>query len=206
MPTPEWWAEGDLFEGCNCDSLCPYHVAFRQKSTNATCHNAWGAHIDQGRYGPVDLAGLNAMMITYCPGPSMFDGDWVALLYIDDRATPQQEEALLTIFSGEGGGPWARIARFFKDGALTASGRASVEFARDRRTRTLRVNHAASLEVEAIRGADPEQEVTIRNLYNVIHGPEQVIARSNLSVDAQGLKWDNSGKHGLYSHFKWSGP
>jgi hypothetical protein len=68
------------------------------------------------------------------------------------------------------------------------------------------VNHVASLEVEAIRGADPEQEVTIRNLYNLIHGPEHVIARSNLSVDAQGLKWDNSGKHGLYSHFKWSGP
>jgi hypothetical protein len=206
MATPDWRAEGDLFEGCNCDSLCPCHVAFRQKSTNETCENAWGIHIDQGQYGPVDLTGLNAMMITFCPGPSMSDGDWVVLLYIDDCASPHQEEALMAIFSGEGGGPWARIARFFKDGALTASGRAPFEFARDRRTRTLQVKNVASLEVEAIRGADPEQEVTIRNLYNVIHGPKHVIARSNLSVDAKGLKWDNRGKHGLHSRFKWSGP
>jgi hypothetical protein len=118
----------------------------------------------------------------------------------------QQEEALLAIFSGKGGGPWARIARFFKDGMLTAFGRAAIEFTRDHRTRTLKVNNVASLEVQAIRGADPEQEVTIKNLYNVIHGPEHVIARSDLSVDAQGLKWDNRSKHGLYSHFKWSGP
>jgi hypothetical protein len=206
MPTPNWWAQGDLFEGCNCDSLCPCHVAFRQKSTNETCDGAWGVHIEEGQYGDVDTSGLNALMVFHCPGPSMFDGQWVALLYTDDQATPQQEEALTAILSGEGGGPWARIARFFKDGRLTATGRAPFEFAKDRRTRTLMVQNIASLEVQGIQGADPEQEVAISNLYSVIHGPEHVIARSNLSVDAQGLKWDNSGKHGLYSHFKWSGP
>ena len=25
-----WWAEGDLFEGCNCNLLCPCHVTFHQ--------------------------------------------------------------------------------------------------------------------------------------------------------------------------------
>ena len=206
MPTPDWWAQGDLFEGCNCDSLCPCHVDFRQKSTRETCQNVWGIHIDQGQYGEVDIGGLNALMITWCPGPSMFDGQWVALLYTDDRAAPRQEEALVAIFSGKGGGPWARIARFFKDGVLAESGRAAFEFTRESRSRTLRVQDVASLEVQATRGADREQEVVIRNLYNVIHGAEHVIARSNVSVDVQGLKWDNSGKHGLYSHFQWSGP
>ena len=32
--TVEWTVEGDLFEGCNCNLLCPCHVSFRQPPTN----------------------------------------------------------------------------------------------------------------------------------------------------------------------------
>lgn len=204
MSIPEWWAEGDLFEGCNCDSLCPCHVAFRQKSTYETCDGAWGIHFDRGEYGGVELGGLNALMVTHCPGPSMFDGNWTALIYTDEQAKPEQQQALADILSGAGGGPWAKIAQFFADGNPKTIQTAAFNFAKEGRKRNLEVAGVATLEVEAIRGADPEEEVKIVNLYNVIHGPEHVISRSHLMVDAGGLKWDNSGKHGLYSRFRWS--
>jgi hypothetical protein len=206
MPSPDWWAKGDLFEGCNCDLVCPCHISFRQNSTYDTCDTAWGVHFEEGQYGPVSLAGLNAVLIARCPGPSMYDGNWVALLYVDDRATPHQEAALVAIFSGDGGGPWSRIAAFFKEQRLSAWGRAPFEFSKDRRSRSLRVGSLATLEVRAIRGADPDEEVRISNLYNVIHGKEHVVSRSDLTVDAGGLQWKSRGKHGLYSRFHWSGP
>ena len=210
MASVEWWAEGDLFEGCNCDVLCPCHVSFRQNSTNATCDGAWGARIESGQYGEVTLNDLNAMVVYHCPGPSMFDGNWTGLIYTDDRATLEQRTALSQILSGTGGGPWERIAQFFTEGKPRLIAEATFKFTKESRKRflevTLDVTNLASLEVEALRGADRDEEVRITNLYNVVHGPEHTIARSKLSVDAAGLRWDNSGKHGLYSRFRWSGP
>ena len=134
----------------------------------------------------------------------MFDGEWVTLVYTDDNATPEQAEGLAAILSGSGGGPWARLAQFFAQGKPKAVQPACFAYVKEGRKRSLEVKDVASLEVEAIRGAIPDEEVRIVNLYNVIHGPEHVVARSNLRVDAEGLKWDNSGKHGLYSRFRWS--
>ena len=71
----EWTAEGDLFEGCNCNLLCPCHVSFRQPPTMGYCDTIWAVSIDQGRYGDVDLKGLKAAIFLHCPG-NMADGDW----------------------------------------------------------------------------------------------------------------------------------
>ena len=75
----------------------------------------------------------------------------------------------------------------------------------DERTKTVNAPDHLFMEVEAIRGADQEGVVTITNLRNVIHGPQHVMARSNIKVDDEGMSWDYQAKHGLYSKFKWSG-
>ncbi len=163
-------------------------------------------HIERGQCGPIGLEGLNVLVAAFCPGPTMYAGNWTALLYIDDKATPEQRDALITILSGESGGPWARIAPFFEAGKFKSIKGAPFDFVKERRARTLRVPDRASLEVEAIRGVNSEEEVKLTNLVNVIHGPEHVLARSTHRVHDEGLQWDNSGKHGLYSTFRWSGP
>ena len=117
MTTLEWWAEGDLFEGCNCNVVCPCHADFRQNSTHDTCDNLWGIHIDAGAYGGLDLSGLNALVVAASPGPSMFAGNWTALVFVDERAAPEQYTALEEILSGRAGGPWERMARFYADGS-----------------------------------------------------------------------------------------
>jgi len=37
-------------------------------------------------------------------------------------------------------------------------------------------------------------------------GLEHVLARSNCRIQDQELRFEGSGKHGLYSEFRWSGP
>ena len=139
----------------------------------------------------------------------MYEGNWTAVLYIDQQASQEQEAALTEIFSGQAGGPWARMTPF-KDGEFLAVKRAAFDFTKEGRTFRVSTSTATdgvtNLEIQAIRGVNPEDEVKITNLRNVIHGEEHVMARSDHRVDDEGLRWDYSGKNGLYSRFSWSGP
>ena len=200
----EWWLEGDLFEGCNCSLLCPCHVSFRQRSENPWCDNIWALSVERGQMGNVDLACLGVAVFVHCPGPTMADGDWTAVLYIDERATDEQFAALRGVFTGESGGPWATIAQFFKDGEYSVVRKMPLEITIDTKSRSMKASDRLFLEVKAIRGADREGVATITNLRNVIHGPEQVMAHSNHKVDGEGLGWEIEGKHGLYSRFRWT--
>ncbi|MDA1129530.1 MAG: DUF1326 domain-containing protein [Chloroflexi bacterium] len=201
----EWTAEGELFEGCNCILLCPCHVSFRQPATNAHCDAIWALTIGSGRYGIVDLAGLNVAVFVHCPGPTMADADWTAVMYVDERSTPEQEAALRMIFSGDAGGPWQILSQFYRDGKYLAVTRTPLDITIDERTKTVNAPDRLFMEVQAIRGADQEGVATLTNLRNVIHGDEHVLAHSDIKVSDEGMTWDYQAKHGLYSTFKWSG-
>ena len=206
MQELKWWAEGDLLDACNCELLCPCHVSFRQKATYDTCEAIWGVNIERGEWGQTRLDGLKAVIVALVPGPVMVEGGWTALLYIDDRANTDQEKALTSIFSGVSGGPWSRLAAFFTDGEYKRVKRANIEFVKEHRARRIKVSGVVSLDIEAIRSVNPDEEVKLTNLRNVIHGNEHVLALSTHSVDDQGIRWEHVGKNGLYSNFRWSGP
>ena len=201
-----WWAEEDLLDARNCELLCPCHVSFRQKATYDTCEAIGGVNIQRGEWGQTPLDGLKAVIVAFAPGPLMIDGGWTSLLYIDDKATPAQEEALTTIYSGTSGGPGARLAVFFTGGKYQSVKRAEINFSKEQRARRIEAPGIASLDIEAIRSVNPDEEVKLINLRNVIHGNEHVLANSTHTVDDQGIKWENVGKNGLYSTFRWDGP
>ena len=202
----KWWAEGDLLDACNCDLLCPCHVSFRQKATYDACEAIWGVKIERGEWGQVSLDGLKAVIVAFVLQALMFEGGWTALLYIDDNATPAQEEALTAIYSGASGGPWSRLAVFFIDGKYKSVKRAAIEFSKEQRSRHIKVPGVASLDIEAIRSTNPDDEVKLISLRNVIHGNEHVLAHSTHTVDDEGINWEHSGRNGLYSTFRWQGP
>ena len=200
-----WWVEGELFEGCNCNLLCPCHVSFRQPPTNGVCTAVRAAKFEQGKYGDVDLSGLGAVIFVNSPGPTMSDGNWTSVLYVDGAGSDEQAEATRAIFSGGAGGPWETLSQFYRDGELTVVRRVPLDITVDARSRSVRASDQVLLEVEAIRGADREGTATITNLRNVIHGNVHTLGRSNQSVRDEAISWEEEGKHGLYSRFRWEG-
>ena len=54
-------------------------------------------------------------------------------------------------------------------------------------------------------GADRQGTATITNLRNVIHGNIHTLGRSNQSIKDEAITWEEQGKHGLYSRFRWEG-
>lgn len=206
MDFPKWELAGDIFEGCNCQMICPCHFSFKQRQTELVCQATWAFHLENGSWGSLGLADINTFVVALSPGESMIEGNWTALLYIDDRATPEQEEALRAIFSGTAGGPWPRLSQFFTDREYKAVKLAPMEFTKEVRGFSLKVPGTAYLDVAAIAGADGQLVAKLSNVYNVIHGPEHTLARSNHGIADEGLAWDFTSTHGLYSKFRWSGP
>ncbi len=105
---PEKWAlDGDWINSCSCDSGCP--CLFYSDPTMGHCDGMDGFHIKKGKYGKVSLDGLNAVIASHSPG-NFWKGNWTAALYLDNKATKEQQTALETIFGGKAGGAPAMLA------------------------------------------------------------------------------------------------
>ncbi len=99
--------EGRLLEVCTCGVLCPCWVG--ADPDGGTCDTTIGWHIDSGAIQGVDVSGLTIALSAHVPG-NILKGNWRALVYVDDQATPAQQDALLSVFTGKLGGPIADLA------------------------------------------------------------------------------------------------
>ena len=101
-----WRIRGDQLQSCNCNYGCP--CQFGSDPTRGSCEGVIGFHIQEGNYGNTRLDGLNAVMYLRAPG-NMTKGGWTAGVYLDQRANQEQQQALETILSGQGGGLFAAL-------------------------------------------------------------------------------------------------
>src|SRR5437588_7769392 len=92
-----WTISGEYFENCSCDVVCPCEISpggfLSAMPDNGYCNVILVFHLNEGRYGDVDLAGLNVVMVARTTGP-MGQGNWTAAAYLDERASAQQQESL----------------------------------------------------------------------------------------------------------------
>jgi len=100
-----WSIAGSYYEVCNCEVICPCRRKAGEKGGNPsyeTCDFALSWLIKEGHAGALDLAGLKVVLggrWETTPGDP-----WRVILYIDDRATPAQKDALAAVFLGHAGG------------------------------------------------------------------------------------------------------
>jgi hypothetical protein len=100
----DWHVKGTYFEACNCEAICPCRWQggrrLAKASSYGVCDFALSWRILDGRAGDVDLAGLSVVMAgKYADGQQ-----WHVCLYVDERASTAQGEALTNIFLGRAGG------------------------------------------------------------------------------------------------------
>jgi hypothetical protein len=101
-----WRIRGTYFESCNCDAICPCRrVDGRMggRSTHGECIGALSRVIDEGSAGDVDLSG-QPVAIAFRYSDDEPDSPWTWALYLDERATDEQRDALAAIFTGRLGG------------------------------------------------------------------------------------------------------
>jgi hypothetical protein len=96
-----WKITGQLEEACSCNAACP--CWFGSKPTRMSCGGGEFVFIQKGTYGTTSVDGLAYGFMGESPdNKSMMEsmGDWkFAYMYIDQKATKEQQEALRDIAS-----------------------------------------------------------------------------------------------------------
>ena len=110
MATNKWEFKGREFVNCNCAYGCP--CQFNALPTHGDCQAVAAMHIDEGHHGDTRLDGLSFVLLARWPGP-IHEGRGEAALVVDERATPEQRQAILTIASGQDSEPGATIFQVF---------------------------------------------------------------------------------------------
>ncbi|HEX9319666.1 MAG TPA: DUF1326 domain-containing protein [Nitrososphaeraceae archaeon] len=82
---------------------------------------------------------------------------------------------------------------------------ATITFGIEGNRRWLHIPEHLDLEIEAIRGSDPNKDSLVTNpAFTVSPGYDPIIARSSKhSYKDHDFEWDSSGKNGFYSKFNY---
>ena len=201
----QWHFSGESFECCNYEVNCPCMFGTPAHYDSCDVNHAW--HISTGHYGETSLDGLNFAMAFRTP-QRMSDGNWIVAIYIDDRATDEQREALRLIVSGEAGGGFF-TRRKDLTGTFLGVKFVPILYESAGRRRKVSIPNALEMELEAVTGAHPDQEVQMVNLPRAgATGfyPTTVAKAVAHSFGDYGLSWDNTGKNGYYRQVDLSGP
>jgi hypothetical protein len=203
----KWKLTGDYFENCNCDVICPCLFSptgpFTPNPTQGECDVAFAFHIDEGSYGDLSLNGLNAGLIAHTVGP-MGGGDWKVALYIDDKGSKEQQEALQAIFSGAAGGPVGMLADFV--GEVVGVSAVPIDYKKDGKKRAVSMGNVMKLAIEAIPSMKADGgEAWVSSGHPF--APDMLVLASGQqgsTYSDHGFNWDNSGKNGHYAAINWS--
>lgn len=106
----EWTIKGREFVHCNCAYGCP--CQFNASPTQGHCQAVAAIQIDEGWHGDTRLDGLTVGLIAAWPGP-IHEGRGEVVPIVDERADPEQRDALLRIMSGLDTEPGATFFQVF---------------------------------------------------------------------------------------------
>ena len=205
MATPSWQVGGQYYETCSCDFVCPCILGqMAVRPSKGTCTFAMAFQIDRGHYGSVPLNGLGFIVLGLTP-EAMGKGNWSVGLVIDERATPEQRDAVTAIASGAAGGPMASMSGLI--GTFLGAESAPIRFDRSGVTWSVTASTLVDMAAEGAMGVNPGATEPL-HLDNTGHPASDRVAMAHASkshVHALGLTWDDaSGKNnGQYAPFAW---
>lgn len=196
----DWKLKGSYFETCDCEAACPCN--FLGPPTYGTCTVLVGWHIDEGTFAGTRLDGLSVAFVAHSPG-HMLKTKWKVALYLDNRATKAQSDALAQIFSGKAGGLMEKLSGFIGEVAGVRS--VPITFHSEGRKRSIRVGEVALADIEAIDGPDGRDTVIHNPPLNLSPGEPLVVARSKRYHFADyGMSIEISNRNGFYAPFAYA--
>jgi hypothetical protein len=110
MPNLKWTIKGREYVNCNCSYGCP--CQFNGLPTHGNCHAVLAVDIQEGHHGEVRLDGMKIAAVASWPG-AIHEGRGQIQPVVDERATPEQRNALLRIMSGQDTDPGATMFQVF---------------------------------------------------------------------------------------------
>jgi hypothetical protein len=195
-----WSLKGTYVESCNCEVACP--CVFLSAPTQGECTALVAWHIDTGSFDEVALDGLNVALAVHSPG-HMAQTKWEAAVYVDERASGEQEGALMKIFGGQAGGHPAALASFI--GKILGVKKVPVSFNLNGKALSVQIPNIVELTTEPLQGAGGADVQISGHPLCIAPGFAVTVGRSKaLKYRDHGMSWDLTEKNAFFSPFDYS--
>jgi len=172
--------EGRLLEVCNCRVLCPCWIG--EDPDFKTCDTIVAWHFDKGTVDGVDVAGRTLAMIAHVPG-NILQGNWTAAVYLDDKASQKQEEALLGVYTGKKGGPIADLAKLV--GKVVSVQKVPITFTVQGGHGTIKIGDAGYAELEPYKSASGKTTTLADTVFSTVPGAPVFVGKA--TEESRGL-------------------
>ena len=192
--------EGRLLEVCNCRVLCPCWIG--EDPDYKTCDTIVAYHFDKGTVDGVDVAGRTIALLAHVPG-NILQGNWTAAVYVDDGASPAQEQALLDVYTGKKGGPIADMAKLV--GTVTSVQKVPITFTVQGGSGIIKVGDAGFAELEPYKSAAGKTTTLTDTVFSTVPGAPVFVGKATRYTSKNhaglGKDLDIKGHNALQSTF-----
>jgi hypothetical protein len=195
--------EGQLLEFCSCNVMCPCWLG--EDPDGGHCEGFISYNIEKGTINDINVSGLSIVIATIIPG-NILKGNWRIAIYIDNKATPEQQEALLSAFGGKIGGPLADLAQLI--GEIVGVERAPITFAVKDGKGQLHIGSTVETDVIPLQGAMGKSITVYDSVFTTISGSPAFVAKTtkyNAKVPALGLNVNLKNHSAVHTHFQYQG-
>jgi hypothetical protein len=133
----------------------------------------------------------------------MRNGNWTAAVYVDEKGTKEQQDALGGIFSGKAGGvPGAifagLVSKFLGVKAVPIS------FTINGNERKLTIPNVLEIDIAAVTGRDGMEPLWATNAAHPVSAKLALAASKAYRYSDHNLAWDTSGTNGHFAPFTWA--
>lgn len=200
MAYADWRLEGDWIKNCNCAFGCP--CDFNARPTLGFCKGLVGLRITKGHYKDTKLDGLCFIVAVSWPG-ALHEGNGEMQPIVEEKATPEQREALFAIMSGQN----SAEGTLFNIFSLIISKAhdpifAPISFSFNEQSRTARISIPGVLESEVEPIKNPVTGAPHRIQVVMPEGFEHHLGEiASASIRSSGaIKFDTKAAHGTLAH------
>jgi hypothetical protein len=197
-----WSVKGTYFETCSCELMCPCNLSLDHGATYDYCRVTLVFNVQEGQVDGTDVSGLVVAAIADTP-KVMTEGNWRLGVYIDDKASDEQMEKLLGVFSGQLGGPMAGLAPLV--GENLGVERVPIEISEEGRRHSVKIGDAIDFEIEDIVpfGVETGRPVRFDGMFHPVGSDLTMAEAKRSNINAFGIQYE--AKTGLSkSDFAWA--
>ena len=194
--------EGSLLEVCTCNILCPCWVG--EDPDGGKCDGLFAWHFDKGTINGTDVSGRTFGWIGHIPG-NILQGNWRIVVFIDEDATDEQEQALLDVWTGKLGGPIADLAQLV--GEVVAVERVPITFTVEGVKGAVKFGDAASATLEPYKGATGESTTLHDTVFTTIPGAPAYVGKAEhykVDLEKYGFKIDLHDHNAVQGSFRFA--
>jgi hypothetical protein len=153
--------KAESVEACNCRHGC--NCQFEGYPNEGKCEFIVGYEVKDGRVGDVSLNGVRVVLAAKYP-KAIHEGNGHVVLFVDEKATDEQVNAMVTVLSGQlGGMPWEALAGTI--GKFEGPIRKPVEMALAGEKSLVRVPGAVDLQLTPMKDVVSGEEKQVSIVY-----------------------------------------